>query len=168
MISGNAIDRTLSELPLQIKANCYVEKSSNFGSTSTALPLDNKYLVEVLYPVLKSAFVHMKAVDVVSSVHLHTESNSTDPYTNVKNSSDDSHYEIESISSNSTPREETSVDSFKDVGFYSCNHDIDPLWPLCMYELRGKCNDDECPWQHVRDHSRIKLNIDNAIGMFIL
>ncbi|KAL1806071.1 hypothetical protein ACET3Z_029139 [Daucus carota] len=162
-LGGNAIDRTLSELPLQIKANCYVEKSSNFGSTSTALPLDNKYLVEVLYPVLKSAFVHMKAVDVVSSVHLHTESNSTDPYTNVKNSSDDSHYEIESISSNSIPREETSVDSFKDVGFYSCNHDIDPLWPLCMYELRGKCNDDECPWQHVRDHSRIKLNIDNAI-----
>ncbi|KAK1394358.1 hypothetical protein POM88_013414 [Heracleum sosnowskyi] len=32
-----------------------------------------------------------------------------------------------------------------------------------MFELRGKCNDDECPWQHVRDNSCRNLNIDNAI-----
>uniref|UniRef100_A0A0D9Y0H7 Putative zinc-finger domain-containing protein n=1 Tax=Leersia perrieri TaxID=77586 RepID=A0A0D9Y0H7_9ORYZ len=30
---------------------------------------------------------------------------------------------------------------------------IDPFWPFCMYELRGKCNDEECPWQHVEHHS---------------
>lgn len=159
-LGGNEIEETLSELPVQIKANCCVEKfSSNFGSTSTAVPLNNKFVIEALYPVLKSAFVHMKVVDVVSLVHSHTEHNSTGPHTNDKNSSDDSHYEIESVGSSSTPREETSVDlCFKEVGFYSCNPDIDPLWPLCMFELRGKCNDDECPWQHVRD-----LNIDNAI-----
>lgn len=154
---------------MQIEANCYAEKlSSNFGSTS-AVPLDNKFVIEALYPVLKSAFVHMKVVDVVSFVHSHTEHNITGPHTNDKNSSDDSHYEIESVGSSSTPREETSVDTcFKEVGFYSCNSDIDPLWPLCMFELRGKCNDDECPWQHVRYHSRRNLKIDNAIGMFIL
>ncbi|ERN07716.1 uncharacterized protein LOC18435951 [Amborella trichopoda] len=29
---------------------------------------------------------------------------------------------------------------------------IDPFWPFCKFELRGKCNDDECPWQHARDY----------------
>ncbi|GAY45243.1 hypothetical protein CUMW_088050 [Citrus unshiu] len=38
----------------------------------------------------------------------------------------------------------------KEMGSYTCNLAIDPLWPLCMYELRGKCNNDECPWQHVK------------------
>ena len=35
---------------------------------------------------------------------------------------------------------------------YSCSPVVDPFWPLCMYELRGKCNNDECPWQHVKDY----------------
>ncbi|KAL8103027.1 hypothetical protein AgCh_027530 [Apium graveolens] len=164
-LGGNEIEGTLSELPVQIEANCNVDNfSSNLGSTSTAVPLDNKFAIEALYPVLKSAFVHMKVLDVVSLVHTHTENSSTGPYSNEKNNSDDSHCEIESVGSSSTPREDTSMDTcFKEVGFYSCNPDIDPLWPLCMFELRGKCNDDECPWQHVRDHSCRNPNIDNAI-----
>ncbi|CAL0318838.1 unnamed protein product [Lupinus luteus] len=35
---------------------------------------------------------------------------------------------------------------------YSCSPAVDPFWPLCMFELRGKCNNDECPWQHVKDY----------------
>ncbi|XXG80951.1 hypothetical protein AAC387_Pa09g1701 [Persea americana] len=31
---------------------------------------------------------------------------------------------------------------------------IDPFWPHCMFELRGKCNNDECTWQHVRDYNK--------------
>ncbi|XP_030489241.2 uncharacterized protein LOC115705912 isoform X1 [Cannabis sativa] len=38
-----------------------------------------------------------------------------------------------------------------DIGSYNCDISVDPFKPLCMYELRGKCNNDECPWQHVRD-----------------
>ncbi|RCV18802.1 hypothetical protein SETIT_3G332500v2 [Setaria italica] len=30
---------------------------------------------------------------------------------------------------------------------------IDPFWPFCMFELRGKCNDEECQWQHVEHHA---------------
>ncbi|KAL6846960.1 hypothetical protein ACP4OV_022813 [Aristida adscensionis] len=30
---------------------------------------------------------------------------------------------------------------------------IDPFWPFCMFELRGKCNDDECQWQHAEHHA---------------
>ncbi|KAL5733279.1 hypothetical protein ACOSQ2_032971 [Xanthoceras sorbifolium] len=39
------------------------------------------------------------------------------------------------------------------IGSYTCNLALDPFWPICMYELRGKCNNDECPWQHVKDFS---------------
>ncbi|KAJ7971298.1 putative Zinc finger C3H1 domain-containing protein [Quillaja saponaria] len=35
---------------------------------------------------------------------------------------------------------------------YTCSPSVDPFWPLCMYELRGKCNDEACPWQHGRDY----------------
>lgn len=35
---------------------------------------------------------------------------------------------------------------------YGCTPAVDPFWPLCMYELRGKCNNDECPWQHTKDY----------------
>ncbi|KAK7273046.1 hypothetical protein RIF29_14092 [Crotalaria pallida] len=35
---------------------------------------------------------------------------------------------------------------------YSCSPAVDPFWPLCMFELRGKCNNDECPWQHLKDY----------------
>uniref|UniRef100_A0A9I9DWU1 Putative zinc-finger domain-containing protein n=1 Tax=Cucumis melo TaxID=3656 RepID=A0A9I9DWU1_CUCME len=38
-------------------------------------------------------------------------------------------------------------------GSYTDDLAIDPSWPLCMYELRGKCNNDECPWQHMKDFS---------------
>ncbi|KAM0881044.1 hypothetical protein ACQ4PT_033178 [Festuca glaucescens] len=30
---------------------------------------------------------------------------------------------------------------------------IDPFWPFCVFELRGKCNDEECQWQHVENHA---------------
>lgn len=37
------------------------------------------------------------------------------------------------------------------------SHMLDPCKPLCMFEHRGKCNDDACPWQHVADYT-----LDNA------
>lgn len=39
---------------------------------------------------------------------------------------------------------------------------IDPFWPLCMYELRGKCNDEECPWQHVKDCCSRSTRVSNS------
>lgn len=43
--------------------------------------------------------------------------------------------------------------SRREFGSCTCNPTVNPFWPLCMYELRGKCNNDECPWQHVKDYS---------------
>ncbi|KAF6163576.1 hypothetical protein GIB67_022141 [Kingdonia uniflora] len=39
-----------------------------------------------------------------------------------------------------------------EIGCYACYDSIDPLWPVCMFELRGKCNDDECLLQHIKDY----------------
>ncbi|XP_078429149.1 zinc finger C3H1 domain protein isoform X2 [Wolffia australiana] len=36
---------------------------------------------------------------------------------------------------------------------------LDPYWPLCMFELRGKCNDDECQWQHFKTQKRQKTKL---------
>jgi hypothetical protein len=46
----------------------------------------------------------------------------------------------------------------KKIGFYTCNLKVDPSWPLCMYELRGRCNNDECSWQHFKDFSDDSLH----------
>ncbi|KAL0915748.1 hypothetical protein M5K25_013201 [Dendrobium thyrsiflorum] len=35
-------------------------------------------------------------------------------------------------------------------GIFESSINIDPFWPLCMFEFRGKCNDEECPWQHMK------------------
>ncbi|KAF3555043.1 hypothetical protein F2Q69_00017660 [Brassica cretica] len=37
------------------------------------------------------------------------------------------------------------------VDLYTSNLKMDPFRPLCMYELRGRCNNDECSWQHFKD-----------------
>lgn len=52
------------------------------------------------------------------------------------------------------------------IGFYTCNLKVDPFWPLCMYELRGRCNNDECSWQHFKDFSDDSLHrsLDNPPG----
>ncbi|KMT17543.1 hypothetical protein BVRB_2g037440 isoform A [Beta vulgaris subsp. vulgaris] len=42
---------------------------------------------------------------------------------------------------------------FGEIDSFTCKSAINPLWPLCMYELRGRCNNDECPWQHTEDYS---------------
>ncbi|XP_042387873.1 uncharacterized protein LOC121979974 isoform X1 [Zingiber officinale] len=39
----------------------------------------------------------------------------------------------------------------------SCDNSIDFFLPFCMFELRGKCNNDECPWQHVKQNSKRSL-----------
>nr|XP_043614726.1 uncharacterized protein LOC122586803 [Erigeron canadensis] len=57
-----------------------------------------------------------------------------------------------------------------EVGSYSCNLAINPFWPLCMFELRGKCNDDECDMQHIRDYSSKSIDCnrnDNRITRYL-
>lgn len=51
-----------------------------------------------------------------------------------------------------------SMPSSSQIGTYSCNIEIDSFWPLCMYDLRGKCNNEECPSQHLKEYSKGDMN----------
>uniref|UniRef100_A0A2P2M7X2 Uncharacterized protein MANES_07G113300 n=1 Tax=Rhizophora mucronata TaxID=61149 RepID=A0A2P2M7X2_RHIMU len=61
----------------------------------------------------------------------------------------------------------------QEIGSYFYSAAIDPSWPLCMYELRGKCNNDDCPWQHARDffnqnvgrHQNESASADCQVGL---
>lgn len=62
---------------------------------------------------------------------------------------------------------ESPLDMFKSHRIYSdlitangvpdklitCSHVINPFWPLCNFEHRGKCNNEDCPWQHAKDYN---------------
>ncbi|KAG0467416.1 hypothetical protein HPP92_018996 [Vanilla planifolia] len=59
------------------------------------------------------------------------------------------------------------ITGYKDLfGRFHSSVEFDPFWPLCMFEFRGKCNDEECPWQHVKSGSRFtclqRLKSENA------
>uniref|UniRef100_A0A0E0EMV3 Putative zinc-finger domain-containing protein n=1 Tax=Oryza meridionalis TaxID=40149 RepID=A0A0E0EMV3_9ORYZ len=46
---------------------------------------------------------------------------------------------------------------------------VDPFWPFCMFELRGKCNDEECPWQHnkiVQGSVDAELFLEGALVLY--
>ncbi|XP_021981650.1 uncharacterized protein LOC110877762 isoform X3 [Helianthus annuus] len=103
-------------------------------------------------PVLKSSFGHVKFTATVSSTQSHTEK--TQIHT------DDIVGEKKVVNGVCGAQPIEVLDLYvSEVGSYSNNLPINPFWPLCMFELRGKCNDDECPWQHVRDYS--SKNIDS-------
>ncbi|KAJ0752901.1 putative tetratricopeptide-like helical domain superfamily, zinc-finger domain-containing protein [Helianthus annuus] len=103
-------------------------------------------------PVLKSSFGHVKFTATVSSTQSHTEK--TQIHTN------DIVGEKKVVNGVCGAQPIEVLDLYvSEVGSYSNNLPINPFWPLCMFELRGKCNDDECPWQHVRDYS--SKNIDS-------
>lgn len=50
-----------------------------------------------------------------------------------------------------------------EMGYSMCDLSIDPFWPFCMFELRGKCNDDECPWQHDNKSINRKITRDGCL-----
>ncbi|KAI7745738.1 hypothetical protein M8C21_017546 [Ambrosia artemisiifolia] len=138
-------EKIISEQLVSQKDQCDVEKYPvEYGS----------FFAE---PVLKSAFSHVKFTAMVSSMQSHTE--------NTQIHTDDIIGEKEVVNgvSGAQPTDSASnslLDLYVgEVGSYSNNLPINPFWPLCMFELRGKCNDDECRWQHVRDYS--SKNIDS-------
>ncbi|XP_010534671.1 PREDICTED: uncharacterized protein LOC104810174 [Tarenaya hassleriana] len=99
-------------------------------STSAVLPT----------PLFLSAFNHLMVTE--SSLTL------LEPEHTLKNKSN-SLYPNEMLSNSfvETPLSE------RKIGFYISDVKVDPSWPLCMYELRGRCNNDECSWQHFKDFS---------------
>lgn len=149
-----------SEVPIEINGHCNNEK---FGSNFTP-PLSTDHLSSCIsiddhqsqssssatfsLPALRSAFSHLKVFGPTNSDQLQTRS------MNIRAS----HVHDENDDGNMGNVMDTDASASLDLccnmnGSYSCKFAIDPLWPLCMYELRGKCNNNECTWQHFRDYS---------------
>lgn len=42
---------------------------------------------------------------------------------------------------------------------------VDPFWPFCMFELRGRCNNEECQMQHVKDLKRNQHSATSSSGL---
>jgi hypothetical protein len=43
------------------------------------------------------------------------------------------------------------------------SHAIDPFKPLCKFEHRGKCNNDDCPWQHADDYTLSSSQLESQL-----
>ncbi|KAL7228845.1 hypothetical protein ACSBR2_007518 [Camellia fascicularis] len=172
--SGGAdeAEKGISELPVQIDEGHVENFSSNYASP-TADPLDSRFSTEdnqssrsVIFscPIRRSTFGHLKVAEPISLVGLQSRSkpiHSYDICNEEGNSVSSTEIQPSILSSNSM--DETLMDiCFRKVGCYTCNLAIDPFWPLCMFELRGKCNDDECSRQHVKDYSRRNMNLENC------
>ncbi|XP_019192840.1 PREDICTED: uncharacterized protein LOC109187173 isoform X3 [Ipomoea nil] len=149
-----------SDVLIEINGHCNNEK---FGSNFTP-PLSTDHLGSCIsiddhqsqssssatfsLPALRSAFSHLKVLGPTNSDQLQTRSMNIQA----------SHVHDENDDGNMGNIMDTYASASMDLrcnvnGSYFCKFAIDPLWPLCMYELRGKCNNNECTWQHFRDYS---------------
>jgi hypothetical protein len=106
--------------------------------------------------ILRSTFGHLKVALPISLIKLQTRNHQ---------SQDNDIYNEEGacVNSDEIQRSNAIANSIKDLrgrefGSYTYSPVVDPFWPLCTYELRGKCNNDECPWQHVKDYSNGKIH----------
>ncbi|MBA0630366.1 hypothetical protein Godav_002478 [Gossypium davidsonii] len=96
--------------------------------------------------ILRSAMGHLKAMAPVTRQRVNHVYSEEVAYVNID--------EMEQSGQIANSLEAICDLSRKGMGSYTCNIAIDPSWPLCMYELRGKCNNDECPFQHVKELSK--------------
>lgn len=146
-------ERSIFETSLEILNQGHTEKFSlNSHSTAgspdcTFSPNRDHHLptsVSSSSPfIFRSAFVHLKVKSPMSFTEFRT-----------RNQLQESTH----VNSDEIQRSNTIANTVRDLsgrgfGSYTCSPSVDPFWPVCMYELRGKCNNDECPWQHLRDHS---------------
>ncbi|KAL3523790.1 hypothetical protein ACH5RR_016624 [Cinchona calisaya] len=165
-------DERCCEIGVQID-NQFDISHPEHAPPSTDVPMDSCFGLEgqqstrsgtFFLPAMKSAFSHLGDRELL--VVLQSQTTSSDILiSDVDLENDDSN-----VLNKSKPiiwsldmNEPTAMDSFVgQSGYYSCNLAIDPFWPLCMYELRGKCNNDECSWQHVKDYSCDSMKHDTT------
>lgn len=133
---------------------------------------DNKYqencCKSLITSNLRSAFQHVKNKTHFGISESHKRFREYDSNIDGNTSPDSANEEKETLATNLA--DHTCKDLFESVpSSYSCAAPVHPNWELCMYELRGKCNNDECPWQHIKDHSIKKTSHhkdSEATGVF--
>ncbi|CBI31708.3 unnamed protein product, partial [Vitis vinifera] len=126
-------ETSISEIPVEIDRQCYEKFSGNNEFQPTDDPKDK----------FSKREVHQSTTSVTFSPPFVLRSAF-------------GHMKVTSLITSSTL--DTVRDGFGEAGSYTCNLAVDPFWPLCMYELRGKCNNEECVWQHVKDYTNNNMN----------
>ncbi|BFG22643.1 hypothetical protein CerSpe_089160 [Prunus speciosa] len=140
-------EKSSSEAPLEIQREHSVENNS-VNSHSNSYSEDRLYLSG---NIMRSTFGYMKVICPKDLIEHQTISQQSPTCINSE--------KVQFSNIMVEPLKETLVKlARREVGTYSTGPAIDPFWPLCMYELRGKCNNDECPWQHVKDYSNTNMH----------
>ncbi|VVA12429.1 PREDICTED: ZEAMMB73_Zm00001d030666 [Prunus dulcis] len=140
-------EKSSSEAPLEIQREHSVENIS-VNCHSNSYSEDRLYLSG---NILRSTFGYMKVI--CPKYFIEHEAISQQSPTCINSE------KVQFSNVMVEPLKETRVKlARREVGTYSTSPAIDPFWPLCMYELRGKCNNDECPWQHVKDYCNTNMH----------
>ncbi|GLT93094.1 hypothetical protein SLE2022_109000 [Rubroshorea leprosula] len=160
---GEGPKRVTSESPIQNEEECHTGKTvskflSTFDSEDNGSSIGCHFLISKIYTppfLLRSTFGHMKVMFNVTSTDLWTrhEQNHTYNFDSEEGAVVKFDKIEQSVQKGDLVKETPWGFSTKGMGFYTCGLAVDPSWPLCMYELRGKCNNDECPFQHLKDFS---------------
>ncbi|KAL6126603.1 hypothetical protein ACLB2K_074650 [Fragaria x ananassa] len=171
-------EKSSTEAPLQIQREHSIKDvslnshSSGYFKDRCSFGGDHSLASMIFSPsnIFCSAFGYMKVIhpnNVMEHQHRSQQSGTCD--TNIE--------EGACVNSGKAQFSSTMVDATKKTLVKSCEREdasyttgpaVDPFWPLCLYELRGKCNNDECAWQHVKDYSTTDMsprqhdNTDNA------
>ncbi|XP_044507926.1 uncharacterized protein LOC123227264 isoform X3 [Mangifera indica] len=150
--------RSFSETPVQSHDQCNAENISlefhattDFKENENCIRAHHSTAFVLFSPsVLRSVFGHLKvgsSVDILNMAE--NQHNHSHNFYGEEGACVNSNESLDWYLMGNSNQESLSSFFGRAYGSYTCN----PFWPLCMYELRGKCNNDECPWQHVKDFS---------------
>ncbi|OVA18313.1 siRNA-mediated silencing protein NRDE-2 [Macleaya cordata] len=110
---------------------------------------------------LRTAFNHVKNTPPVSSMGFRTRTQQNGMYSH-EDGSGLGCYKLLGYLGARLSEDLIRGTDMQEMGSYMCDLSIDPFWPLCMYELRGKCNNEKCLWQHVKDFRKNAKQHDDS------
>ncbi|KAI3995318.1 hypothetical protein MKX01_032120 [Papaver californicum] len=154
-LGENIIHRTI-----EVTKQCLGDMFSNLQSRAFVAPDDCSMApTEACSPTvagpdmpssaLRTAFNHLKNTALINSSGFQTR-NKRKSMSEISGEA----YDLCGTSGAHLIEEITKGTDMQGFGSYVCDPSVDPFWPLCMFELRGKCNNEKCPWQHVRDFGK--------------
>ncbi|XAR66309.1 hypothetical protein NMG60_11012493 [Bertholletia excelsa] len=165
-------EKSIPEIPVQTNNDGCIENLSSNCVSPIADRLDSGFCTEANQSsrfiissclILRSAFAHLKVTEPISLVEFQKR-NERIHNADICNEDGISVSSTEIQSKIFSP--ESSDGNLMDIcsgeiGCFTSNPTVNPFWSLCMFELRGKCNNDECPWQHIKDYSSKNTNSDS-------
>jgi hypothetical protein len=149
----SVVDRRIQNYVIGEESETSVENLS-LSELGREQHMDLEGSASFLSPIQHSAFEHLKISDSITKVQSQTIEDHQLPDICEEDSNSLASDKFKQIIPSTSLYSKDLMDiCVSNDGYYANNLEIDPFWPLCMFELRGKCNNDECSLQHVRDYS---------------